>query len=229
MREPAHHRLRTWDLEELLARHTGLRIEPSPSDDIVVSGRLAFRVEGPAGAIIDDEYSIECHVPARFPAALPRVYETGLRIPADYHKLTGNALCLGAPTAIRVCLAAVPSLVTFVDEFLVPYLAGYTHFARTGTMLYGELAHGPEGIRQFLRELFRCCGANRPEEFVRLASLKKRTANKFPCPCGSGRRVGKCHNRTVNAHRRALGRAWFAAEYERLLQQLPTPQRRAGR
>jgi hypothetical protein len=48
-------------------------------------------------------------------------------------------------------------------------------------------------------------------EFVRLAALRRREANKHPCPCGSGRRLGRCHNRRVNHLRGRLGRSWFRA------------------
>lgn len=214
-------RMQTWGLDELLTRHTGLRIEPSPSEDVIIKGALSFRLIGPNEVVIEDEYDVEIHVPMDFPIGVPTTYETGQRIPDDYHKLEGNALCLGAPTALRIRLQKSPTLLTIVDEFLIPYLAGYTHLAQTGMVLFGELPHGSEGIRQYLRELFKCSRAAHPEDFARLASLKKELANKFPCPCGSGRRLGKCHNRAVNEVRKNYGRKWFIGEYSRLTDQLP--------
>jgi hypothetical protein len=47
--------------------------------------------------------------------------------------------------------------------------------------------------------------------FVRLLTMKKRTANKLPCPCGSGDRLGRCHNRIINRVRSKLGRGWFSS------------------
>jgi hypothetical protein len=212
----ARHRLQQWDLDGLLMKYAGLRIAPSPTGALSLSGPLAFRAIGPMGEVIEDEYTVEITVSSRFPSVPPTVLETDGRIPTDYHKLAGNALCLGAPTALRMRLTITPSLVTFVDEFVVPYLAGYTHFAATGLMLFGELAHGDQGIRDFLAELFHSKSTAESEGFVWLASLVKRRANKYRCPCGSGRRLGKCHNRIVNAHRCHMGRKWFAAECERL-------------
>ena len=55
-----------------------------------------------------------------------------------------------------------------------------------------------------------------PEEFLCLTGMKKRVANKHPCPCGSGRRLGRCHCRRVNHLRRTIGRTWFQAEYQRV-------------
>lgn len=133
----------------------------------------------------------------------------------------GNYLCLGAPTAIRMKLSLSPSLLTFLEELVIPYLAGYSYFAKQGTPLFGELAHGSDGIREYLAELFHSKSTKTPEEFLRLASLRKRCVNKEPCPCGSGRRLGRCHNRVVNALRTRLSRSWFRDEYLRVLKQLP--------
>lgn len=221
MREPIQQRYREWQLDALLAKYPDLRVEPSWSNDLVLSGIVAFRVAGPTGEVIEDSYSVALRFPPDFPASIPTAYEHDARIPNDYHKLEGNFLCLGAPTALRLKLTTSPTLLTFLEEFVIPYLAGYSHFAKHGTALYGELAHGSAGIRQYLSELFHSTTTNHSEEFVRLASLKKRNANKLPCPCQSGRRLGKCHNRIVNTLRRRLGRRWFREEYARILKFLP--------
>jgi hypothetical protein len=49
---------------------------------------------------------------------------------------------------------------------------------------------------------------------VRLAGKKKRIANKLPCPCGSGRRLGRCHNLKVNGLRHQLGPKWCRTQYQ---------------
>lgn len=183
---------------------------------MVLKGTLDFHVIGPADEEIADSYAITLIVRPGFPKVLPGVRETGGRIPMDYHKLHGGELCVGAPTEIRLRLREVPTLLTFVEGFVVPYLYGYSHREIHGTIPYGELAHGNDGIRQHLATMFRTKSIGQSEEFLRLAGLKKRTANKLPCPCGSGRRLGRCHNRSVNQRRREIGRHWFAAEYERI-------------
>ena len=68
-----------------------------------------------------------------------------------------------------------------------------------------------------LVDLFCAKSSNRPEEFLCLTGMKKRVANKHPCPCGSGRRLGRCHCRRVNHLRRTIGRTWFRAEYQRVV------------
>lgn len=45
-----------------------------------------------------------------------------------------------------------------------------------------------------------------------LASMPRRRANKQPCPCRSGRKLGRCHNRKVNALRELVGRVFLRRE-----------------
>jgi hypothetical protein len=222
-------------LGAVLERYPGLRIVPSADERLVMKGQLDFHVVGPSGETIEDSYAIEVTVRPGFPEVTPVVRETGGRIPRDFHKLEGGALCVAAPTEIRMRLRQSPTLLTFVEGFVIPYLYNYSHREKHGTLPYGELAHGSAGLRQHLAAMFGVRHATHPEEFLRVAGMKKRSANKQPCPCGSGRRLGKCHNRTVNRWRRQYGRRWFAAEYERIADLLeryekpvaPPPLRRA--
>lgn len=221
MLDSIHQRYEEWGLSALLAKYPDLRVRPSWGNDLVLAGSVAFRIAAPNGVTIEDSYTVELSIPPAFPSTNPRAYECDVRIPPNYHKLEGNYLCLGAPTALRLTLTLSPTLLTFLESLVIPYLAGYSYFALHGKMLYGELDHGSAGIREYLADLFQSKSTKNPEEFVRLASLKKRCANKYPCPCLSGRKLGKCHNRIVNALRKRLGRKWFQREYPRILGLLP--------
>jgi hypothetical protein len=72
-----------------------------------------------------------------------------------------------------------------------------------------------------VRRLFHLPQGTDAGEFLRLASLKRRHANKRPCPCRSGRRVGRCHRAVVHEARRRLGRFTCREQYTQLV-----PQRR---
>ena len=208
-----------WQLEELLSRHPGLRIVPSGGDTLTLRGDIGFRLQGPRHRPIEDTYTVELQIPSRFPEELPTAKETGGRLPASFHKFEGGSLCVGAPTALRVKLAQSPTLPTYVDEFVVPYLFGYSYFVEHGEMPFGELAHGRTGILDYLAELFGSEQSEQAYEFLHLASLKRRDANKHVCPCRSGRRLGRCHNGWVNDLRDRLGRSWFRGEYSRVIKQ----------
>lgn len=202
-----------WRVSQLLEEHPELRITPSRGDSIRITGVVSFHLQGPIGDPINDEYEIEFVVPARFPAALPRATETAGRIPVSFHHFDDGSLCLGAPIALRLGLSKSPDLVTYVDHFLVPYLFGYTYFQIHGELPFGELTHGAPGITEYICGLFGVNHSTDASMFLRLGSLRKRDANKIACPCGSGMRVGCCHNQEVNKLRNQHGRRWFRHEY----------------
>lgn len=222
MSDSLRQRYERLQVASLLDEHRGLRIVPNWTKDLVIAGALSFQVTGPDGGVLGDTYEVEVRIPPAFPDDFPRVRETGGRIAAGYHKLNGDLLCLGAPTAIRLKLTRRPTLPTLVNALIIPYLYGHSFFSRYGRMPYGELPHGDDGIRENLAGMFMALTSRYPEEFLRLASMKKRYANKGLCPCGSGKRLGRCHNRSVNRWRKELGRRWFLTEYEEVVATLET-------
>jgi hypothetical protein len=74
------------------------------------------------------------------------------------------------------------------------------------------LAHGELGSLQDLAGLLGVDDLRIAFRYCTLAAAKRRRANKQPCPCGSGRRLGRCHSRKVNALRKRVGRAVLASE-----------------
>jgi hypothetical protein len=92
-------------------------------------------------------------------------------------------------------------------------LYGFSYREKHGCLPFGELDHGMKGICKDLAKLFEVKDEKAAEEMVRLAGMKKRDANKQRCPCGSGQRLGKCHNRQVNRLRDGLGPSWFRDHY----------------
>jgi hypothetical protein len=207
-----------WGLDELLLSQPGLRIVPAVSG-LVLAGTLEVNAQISGKAAITDKYQIELRIPQNFPKEIPSVFETGGRIPRSYHRLKDGSLCLGSPTKLRLILAESPSILRFVKRCLIPYLYGYSYRTQHGVSPFGELEHGSAGIRQDLMPLF---GVDREAAvlgFVELAAMKKRHANKKPCPCGSGLRLGRCHNRKVNWLRNRLGRYWFRLVRLQLIQE----------
>jgi hypothetical protein len=99
----------------------------------------------------------------------------------------------------------------------VPYLYAFSLREKLGKMPFGELYHGFRGICQDYADMYKVNSDAAAIQMVRLTALKKRVANKQPCPCGSNRRLGRCYNATVNQLRRQLGRSWFAKEYRWLM------------
>jgi hypothetical protein len=212
MTETAAERFARWKLQDTLLRYPELRIAPSSAEQLKLVGELNFRVIGPDESVIEDCYEVELCVPVDFPRRTPTARETGGRIAPTFHKLEGDLLCLGAPTELHIRLITSPTILTFVERIVIPYLYGHTYFKAHGVMPFDELDHGRKGLLQNFQSLFGAPNHTAAREFVRVASLRRRIANKLDCPCGSLVRLGRCHNRRVNRLRDLLGRSWFSRE-----------------
>lgn len=219
MPNPVRLRYQRWRLEDLLRDQPGLRLQPILDGEVRLCGVLTFTAQSRGLERIEDTYELEISVPLAFPAELPAVRETAGRIPRDFHTHSDGQLCLGSPTRQRLALVNSPTLPTFVSKCIVPYLYGFSFREKHGTMPFGERAYGLSGVRRDFAHLFGVKTEAAAIEMVRLASLKKRIANKCPCPCGSKSRLGKCHNRKVNECRKLLGRPWFRGQYRWLTKQ----------
>lgn len=209
----------SWQLAEALSRHPRLRVAPAPSLDLLIAGELHCHRVGLDGAEIDELYAVAIELPRQLPRTLPRVFETQGRIPPTFHRNPDTSLCLGSPIAIRLAIADEPTISGFIDRVIIPYLYSHAYFVKFGRMPFGELAHGAAGLADDVRRIFRLPSGADAEEFLRLASLKRRHANKHPCPCRSGIPVGRCHAAAVHEARRQLGRFICRAEWKLLVAQ----------
>ena len=200
-----------WGVEELLRKYPELRLQPTKKDETIIAGSLEFSAQTRGQKLISDRYAISISVPPDYPRAIPLVRDTAMRIPRDFHKLGSGHLCLGSPTRLRLILAETPSLLSFVERCVIPYLYGYSIVENGGVLPFGELSHGARGLRDDLASILGMDDDLVLLGFVRLLAMKKGKANKLPCPCGTGMRLGRCHNRKLNRLRDTLGRGWFSS------------------
>jgi hypothetical protein len=209
----------SWQLADALVHHPGLGLVPSDSDDAILEGELRCNCVGPDSFTIDETYSVRMELPRTFPRALPRVFETTGRVPQSFHHNGDKTLCLGSPIAIRFELQDTPTIRQFIDRVVIPYFYSHAYFVTFGRPPFGELRHGAPGLEDDIRRLFHLPRGTDAEEFLRLASLKRRHANKHSCPCGSGFRLGRCHASVVHDARIRLGRFVCRGEWTMLVQQ----------
>lgn len=205
----------SWRLGELLKEFPNLTVEPIVNGQARISGTLAFSLQYQDLESIADAYTVAIDIPDNFPKRLPGVRETGGRIPKRFHTNPDATLCLGSPSRQRLALGQDPTLLRFIKKCVTPYLYAYSYFQTHGVLPFGELPHGLDGVRQDYANLFGS-SSETIAEMVYLASLRKRHANRCVCPCGSGLRVGRCHNRKINLFRMQLGRSWFRREHQSL-------------
>lgn len=179
-----------WGVEELLRKYPELRLQPTASGDTIIAGSLEFSAQTRGQKLVSDRYEISISVPPDYPRAAPLVRETARRIPPNFHKLDTGHLCLGSPTRLRLILAETPSLLSFVEHCIVPYLYGYSIVESGGVLPFGELSHGARGLRDDLASMIGMDDDRVLLGFVRLLAMKKRRANKLPCPCGTWYALG---------------------------------------
>jgi hypothetical protein len=120
----------------------------------------------------------------------------------------------GIPASIAPQLSRSPTLVGFAESCLIPYLFAISYKLRHGgKLLFDELAHGIPGLLADYIDLF---GLQRPAQAVttlKLLGMKKRRANKQPCPCDCGGQLGKCKfNRRVARFRTLAERRFYRSQ-----------------
>lgn len=209
-------------LGQFLADYPQMVFRPRAGKPPVLRGRFAFTARHRGAGEIEDAFDLEIEIPVAFPREVPVVTEIGGRIPreADYHVNTSdNTLCLGSPLRLHQLLAEDPTLTGFTEKCLVPYLfAQSRNLAGSGGFPFGELAHGLPGMLDDYVALFGVKEFSQAVEALRLLGMKKRRANKLPCPCGCGQQLGCCpFNIRLAKFRKVGSRAWFRAEREAIL------------
>jgi hypothetical protein len=204
-------------LRDFLRSYPRMAIRPSTGDSLRLKGSFEFAAHHAKEGDLQDSFALEIIVPCAFPKALPNVTETGGKIlrTGEYHvNQTDNTLCLGSPLSLFLKLSKKPTLDGFADNCLVPYLFAVSRKLKTGGPLpFGELDHGVKGLYADYTQLF---GLESRQQLVyafKLLGMKKRRANKLPCPCGCGIRLGRCKfNFRLREFRSVASRTWFRSQ-----------------
>ena len=146
------------DIERFIKDYPGMSIAPSRDSAMVINGVFSFTARPNGGAEISDSYHLHIVFPATFPGEIPKVTETGQKIPRDgnYH-VNGDddTLCLGSPIHLLKLISEEPTFVGFAERCLMPYLYAISLKLRNNAKLpFGELTHGVQGIIDDYMELF---------------------------------------------------------------------------
>lgn len=202
-------------LPAFLKDYPHMSIRPASRPGLVIQGPFHFTARHKGYPEITDSFVLRIAVPPAFPGDLPEVTKLGKRIPhnGDFHVNPDATLCLGSPLRLLWKLSRRPSLPGFASSCLVPYLYAVSHKLQFGgELLFRELKHGAEGIVEDYLDLFGLSNPEQVRRVVRLLGMKKRHANKEPCPCECGNRLGRCRfNRKMRYFRQRASRSWFRA------------------
>jgi hypothetical protein len=200
-------------LHDFLREYPKMAVRPTDVPELNIEGQFEFTASKGKHPQITDSYVLQIQVPSYFPRELPIIFELQDRIPKDgsYHKNEDESLCLGSRIRLLINLARVPTLMGFAEHCLVPYLYAASHkLTYGGNFPFGELDHGPVGELTDYAELFGLETAEQARIAVRYLGMRERTANKLPCTCGCGRRLGRCvFNQKIKEYRKLAKRSWF--------------------
>lgn len=187
------------DLLQLLAGQIARVQERHPNLSLIWQERVGLAVTGFLGFSMNfgevnvvDQYRLEIWIPDNYPDTIPIVFELDGKIPRSYgHFMLFGNLCLGAPIDVLRRFAENPTLIRFIEDLVVPYLASWSHFRDHGRSPFGELAHGARGLLDFYGDEF---DTNRISTLGLLAHLADGSPKEVRrCPCGSGRPIEHCH------------------------------------
>lgn len=146
-----------------------------------------------------DSYSLRIDLNSIDRNGWPSVYEVGGRHEAisvkhninaiDLHFYRDGSCCLG----IRFSPERFLTIERFIDELVIPFLYRLSYVDKNGLLaarrdLWGEYAHGDDGIRQYMNEM--------------LDMVSRNPGRNERCPCGSGRKFKRCHLDDVEALKR---------------------------
>lgn len=205
-----------WAINEFLQTHPTMSIRPSARAGLELAGDLSFRAQPQGLPAIEDSFALRIYVPPDFPADLPSVWETAGKIPrvSGFHINPDTTLCLGSPLRLLLAAQKDPTILGFVEACVVPYLYAVSHKLKFGgNFVFDELAHGAPGALADYIQLFELSSPEQAQRALGLLGMKTRRANKCRCPCGCGRRVGKCElNKRLARFRSLATRKWFRSQ-----------------
>ena len=188
-----------------LHAYPGMALAPAMGGATVFAGSFDFEASS-EGVEVKERYDLRIEV-GSYPEELPKVFETGGRIPhnVDDHVFESSGrLCLGSELRLRQILGPKLNLVTFADKCIVPFLYGATRRKSEGRFVLGELQHGNAGLYEDYQAIMGLKTDAAVRAALRILATKPSAADRHPCPCGCGKRVVQCDFRNRIAELRCL-------------------------
>ncbi|MEE1981394.1 ubiquitin-conjugating enzyme family protein [Shewanella xiamenensis] len=219
-------------LEEFLSAYSNIRLVDVHADKVELQGEYQLKAQLAGSQFIERTFSLRIVCPRDYPRALPVVYDTAGYFPRnqDFHTYSDGSFCLGSDLKIKSILRADSSLITFFEKIVVRFLYSVSHRVEFGNFPYGELEHGEKGLIDDYSQLLNVNGKTSVLRALKALALRKRVANKLPCPCGCGGRLGSCKYRFIlNEFRQVERRRWFRDHLQQAFTPIEKPKKRVGK
>lgn len=194
-----------------------MSIKPFHGEEIIIEGNFSFIANFKDFQSVEDNYNLRLVISEDFPYVLPKVYELEGKIPKDHthHVNPDGTLCLGSPLRLLLKISDNPTINTFVENCLVPFLYSISYKLRNGgPFVFGELEHGIEGVLDDYLEIFDLSSLEQVLNVLFLLGMSEKAAYKQPCPCNCGNKLRKCEFRfKVDNFRKVASRAFYKNQY----------------
>ena len=148
-------------------------------------------------------FSVDLQIPDGYPEGIPRLVVRPEEIPwqADRHVVTAGVACLCVSSEYRLHWPRGSDLTDFMKCFVVPYFARQAYHQTHGQWPAGqERSHGAAGIVESFSETLAELGSPGVatiERFLIMLASPGHPKGNDSCPCGSGKKIRKCHRRLV--------------------------------
>jgi hypothetical protein len=182
---------------------------------ILIKGILDFSGRG-NDQLINDSFEIQILVPELFPDLPPSTKEVGGRIPDTFHHYEDGSLCLGTPLHIRMTFLQSPTLLSYIQDLVIPYFFSFCYWKKFGRMPFGELSHGRKGIMEYYREVFASSSDMVVINILKILAEDNYRGHQY-CPCGSGKIIRQCHGEILKKIKDYQSRENFIDDYCRCL------------
>lgn len=159
----------------------------------IISGTIFIECRG-----IKDKYEIEINVSDKYPSKIPSVKEIGGRIPKEYHH-NEEFLCLELPLTICEIFRKDETLLNFVENLVLPYLASYSVFEESGGNIEGDTqghVHGARGVLDGYKKRFNTDDDINAVKLLHILAEKSYRGHDH-CPCGKKGYFRKCHGKYI--------------------------------
>lgn len=142
---------------------------------------------------LTDDFEIRIEIPIDYPNSVPILYELSNKVPPQFeHKYKDNSCCIGVDIEIYQKFIQNPTLLFFVNEFVVSFLYSVAWHQRFSNLPYGERPHGVAGIIEYYKEFWKTDDEKKAARLLHIA-LAGNYRGHAVCPCGSGMKARKCH------------------------------------
>ena len=170
---------------------SGLALDTATGGDAIVTGVTEV--------IPDVGFSTHLIVPANYPNGVPVLRCDPKEIPwiVDRHVYGNGVACLCVASEYRTHWPRGSDIADFLSKLVVPYFVAQLYFEAHGHWpATGQRSHGREGVIEAYRDFLAPLGSVSERSIHDTMKLMARVSppkGHHPCPCGSGRKLRKCH------------------------------------